>query len=98
MAHRDVSTEASPFGRAQALAGGLLGTLQMARALADVGRRIDLAGLDRLMGLVCAKSLDLSPADGKRMRSLLVVLLRETDLLANSLSLGTAVPRSRPPS
>jgi hypothetical protein len=80
----------SPLAATAALADGVFSTLRMARALAQSGRRIDLDGLDRLGGLLCAKSLDLSPEDGRRMRGTLVEMLKDVDAL--TLALRAAPP------
>jgi hypothetical protein len=85
---------ATALGGARALADGLAGTLRMARGLAAAGRRVDVAGLDRAIGLLCAKSLDLPPEEGRQMRVVLIALLREVDALAATLApvRGTTVP------
>ena len=51
----------APLRGVEALADGVARTVQMARKLAEVRRRVDLAGLDRMVGLLCAKMLDLRP-------------------------------------
>ena len=85
MAQSDHGSDVSPLGTANRLADGIVSTLRMARALATAGRRIDVAGLDRLIGLLCAKSLDLPPEDGRRMRVTLIALLAEVDALSATL-------------
>jgi hypothetical protein len=67
------------------LAAAIAGTLRMARALAASGRRIDLAGLETSVGLLCAKSLDLPPEEGRQMRIVLVTILQEIDALAETI-------------
>ncbi|MDE2006153.1 MAG: hypothetical protein KGI51_06275 [Rhodospirillales bacterium] len=76
----------SPREQACALAGGLTQTLALARALAEAGRRIDLAGLDSQVGLLCARMLDLDPEDGRGARVELIRLRAELDALAAVLS------------
>jgi hypothetical protein len=76
---------ATPLGDARGLAEGIASTLRIARALAGAGRRIDLEGLDRPIGLLCAKSLDLPPEQGRQMRVVLIALLREVDALSETL-------------
>jgi hypothetical protein len=76
------SPRTTPLGSARDLAQGISGTLRMARALAEAGRPIDLAGLDDPVGLLCAKSLDLPPAQGRQMRVLLIALRQEIDVLS----------------
>jgi hypothetical protein len=80
-----VLRRASPLGDARGLAAGIAGTLRMARALAAAGRRIDLDGLQGPVGLLCAKSLDLPPEEGRRMRGVLIDLLREIDVLSATM-------------
>jgi hypothetical protein len=72
----------SPSDRAAALARAAVGTLQVARALAQSRRSIDLAGLDQEIGRLCAAALDLPAAQGRAMRPLLVDVLAELDALA----------------
>lgn len=43
------------------LAGAVLGTVRLAHSLVASQRRVDLAGLDREVGLLCAQALDLPP-------------------------------------
>ena len=69
------------IGGAEVEAEAVRGVLALARSMATVGRRVDLAGLDRLVGRLCARSLDLPPGDGRRMSLLLAGLLVEIDLL-----------------
>ena len=70
---------------ARNLAAGIAATLRVARALAASGRRIDLAGIDGSIGLLCAKSLDLPPVQGRQMRIVLVGLLQEIDALSETI-------------
>ncbi len=79
----------TPLTNARRLAGGIASTLRMARALATAGRSIDLTGLDRAVGLVCAKSLDLPPEEGDQMRETLIALLQELDNLGDALEART---------
>jgi hypothetical protein len=60
-------------------------TICVARVLVEHGRTIDLTGLDRGIGLLCAKALDLPPDAGRKVRSHLIVLLKEADSLAEAL-------------
>jgi len=85
----------SPLAATAALADGVFSTLRVARALAESGRRIDVDGLDRLMGLLCAKSLDLPPEDGRRMRLTLLEMLDDVDALSHALR--AAPPQVGPP-
>ncbi len=75
---------ASHDARAQAtaLAEQACRTVAVARALLASGRRVDLTGLDRSVGLLCAKALDLQPEEGRAARAELVQLMAELDLLS----------------
>ncbi len=75
----------TPFFNARRLAAGIASTLRMARALASAGRSIDLTGLDGAVGLLCAKSLDLPPEEGRQMRETLMAVLQELDTLTDAL-------------
>ncbi|HEY2615746.1 MAG TPA: hypothetical protein VGI78_00260 [Acetobacteraceae bacterium] len=63
-----------PVAAVGALASELMQTVGLACALAESGRAIDLAGLDDRVGLLCAKSLDLPPDEGRRVRPRLIAL------------------------
>ncbi len=76
----------TPLEQVSGLATGLTQTLALARALTDAGRRIDLAGLDGQVGLLCARALDLDPPEGHRARLALMGLRAELDALAAALS------------
>lgn len=73
------------FQTAAILAEVASGTLQMARVLAAGARVLDLSGLDGDIGLLCARTLDLNPADGRAMRPRLITLLEELDALRAAL-------------
>ena len=79
----------TPLTTAHRLAGGIAGALRMARALATAGRAIDLAGLEDSVGLLCAKSLDLAPAEGREIRETLIAVLQELDTLGDVLQART---------
>jgi hypothetical protein len=85
---------ASPLADVRALAQSIAGTLRVARGLAAAGRRIDLAGLEGPVGLLCAKTLDLPPEQGRQMRVVLTDLRRELDVLAAALR---TKPSEEPP-
>lgn len=59
--------------------------LRLARGMVQSGRRVDLTGLDAMVGRLCAGSLDLPPDDGRRMGRVLAELLVEIDALHASL-------------
>ena len=82
----------------EALADGLGKTVSMARALAASGRAVDLEGLDRHIGLLCAKALDLPPELGRAQRVHLVKLRADLEALSALLSSdGPPPPRARKP-
>lgn len=74
------------------LAAQLRNTLGVARALVEAGRRIDLAGLDDQVGLLCARMLDLEPDEGRSARVELIRLRAELDLLAAELARPPPTP------
>lgn len=69
----------------QALAEQVQRIVAISRALAGSGRRVDLAGLDGAVGLLCAKTLDLPPDQGRLARPQLAAILAELDLLGAAL-------------
>lgn len=75
-----------PLAAASALAEELASTISLARALAESGRAVDLTGLDLRIGLLCAKSLDLPPEQGREMRPALVLLSRAVEALSRVLA------------
>ncbi len=60
-------------------------TVNLAAGLAAGGRRVDVAGLDRSVGLLCAKALDLPPVEGHAACALLFSLLDRIDALGVAL-------------
>ncbi len=68
-----------------AMGDGLARTICIARILVQNGRTIDLAGLDRGVGLLCAKALDLPSEYGRSVRPHLIALLGEADSLTEAL-------------
>jgi hypothetical protein len=67
------------------LADSLSQMLRMTRALVAGGRSVDITGLDRQIGLLCDKTLDLPPEDGRTLRPLLVSLLTDLDALSSAV-------------
>jgi len=59
--------------------------LRMTCALVARGRTVDLTGIERQVGLLCAKTLDLPPEDGRVLRPLLINLLGDLDTLSHAL-------------
>jgi hypothetical protein len=68
-------------------ARSLAGTARLACALAEAGERIDLAGLTTQVGLLCARSLDLPPEQGRTVREELMMLRIQLDTLAHALGM-----------
>ena len=62
----------------------LKNVVDTARALVDANREVDLTGLDREIGLLCAKSLDLPPDEGRRIRPRLIALFGSVEGLSRS--------------
>jgi hypothetical protein len=62
-------------------------TLALARALVHAGHRIDLEGVEREIGDLCAETVALPRADGQALRPALESLLREVEALEDDLSL-----------
>ena len=79
---------ASPLEHARALAQAIAGMLRVARGFVAAGRRVDLAGLEEPVGLLCARSLDLPPEQGRQMRVVLIDLRRELDALSETLRIA----------
>lgn len=67
------------------LASRLARSMAVARALIRAGRTLDLAGLDDGVGLLCAQTLDLPPAQAVTVLPCLTLLAQELDLLQQSL-------------
>ena len=79
-----------PVAAVSALADELSRTIGLARALAQSGRTIDLAGLDTRIGLLCAKSLDLPPEEGRALRPRLIALSGSIEALSRTVSARAA--------
>jgi hypothetical protein len=60
------------------------GVLMLARALAEMRRPIDLAGLQDAVGRLCAACLDLAPEQGRALRPRLWALLAQVDALSRA--------------
>ncbi len=70
-----------PEQELMALAAQTLRLISVAQALAGSSRHIDLDGLERHVGLICAKALDLAPGRAGLMKIELRRLLDELDSL-----------------
>ena len=60
--------------------------LRIARLLLNAGRRVDIQGLDRVVGILCARALDLPPDQGRLVRPSLAILLIELDTLSVAMN------------
>ena len=58
---------------------------------------MDLTGLEDQVGLLCAKALDLPPAEGRTMRGELVAVLARMDALTVALRHARDVPTNGVP-
>jgi hypothetical protein len=79
-----------PIAAVRGLAEELRKTTDLARALAGSGRAIDLTGLDHEVGLLCAKSLDLPPDQGRCVRPRLIALSGAIEALSRVLAARAA--------
>jgi hypothetical protein len=79
-----------PIAAVRGMAQELRKTTELARALAESGRAIDLTGLDHEVGLLCAKSLDLPPDEGRRIRPQLIALTGVMEALSRVLAARAA--------
>jgi hypothetical protein len=73
-----------------ALCDAVTRTVRIAHALIESGQPVDLTGLDRGVGLLCAKSLDLPPSMGRALRPRLVAVLQTLDEM--TLAMGRDNP------
>jgi hypothetical protein len=62
----------------------LKSVVDTACALVASNRDVDLTGLDREIGLLCAKSLDLPPDEGRRIRPRLIALFGSVEGLSRA--------------
>jgi len=74
----------------RALAEQLTCMIDVSRGLVEAGRAIDLTGLDRQVGLLCAKSLDLPPDEGRRVRPRLLALSGSIEALSRAMAARAA--------
>jgi len=85
-----------PIEAVCAFADELTNVLTVAMSFLEAGRSIDLTGLNDQVGLLCAKSLDLPPDEGRRVRPRLIVLSASIEALSRALQ-KTAPCSSAPP-
>lgn len=75
----------SPAVAVAAAIAALDGTLVVARALVESGRRIDLGGLERDAVALCAAVLVLDVAEARRLRPAIEALRLQVDSLAAAM-------------
>ncbi|HYF08456.1 MAG TPA: hypothetical protein VD970_12605 [Acetobacteraceae bacterium] len=85
-----LSPAPDPALAVHAAAEAMLGTIAVARALVEAGRRVDLAGLDREIGTICVAALALPVTDGRQLRPALEALAQAVDGLAGLLRTASA--------
>ena len=85
MARMTDSISIHPTEAVCALADELMNVLSVATCFLEAGRSIDLTGLNDQVGLLCAKSLDLPPDEGRRVRPRLIVLSGSIEALSRAL-------------
>jgi len=86
LSDRTPATPDDPAASVAALADGIGNTLRMARALAEAKRPIDLTGLDNLIGILCARMLDLPLDQGRALRDRLAAIDTEISDLAGFIT------------
>lgn len=83
-AARTQGSDGVPAALMEAIAA-TAGMLRLAEGIAAAGRPVDLAGLDDVLGRVCAQALDLPPALGAGLRPALAGLASDLDRLSLAL-------------
>ncbi len=78
-------SDAACTAAVEQLGDGLVAMVRTARALAAAQRPIDLAGIDNMVGVYCARALDLPLVEGRKLRDRLKCLETEIDLLERDL-------------
>ena len=79
-------TMETPADDVSAFAEQLSKLVEIAHALVDSNRKVDLTGLESEIGLLCAKSLDLPPDEGRRIRPRLLALFGSVEGLSRAFS------------
>lgn len=82
----DEHASLDPVAAVRALADELTQMVGVATALVHARRPVDLTGLDCQVGLLCAKSLDLPPDEGRRVRPRLIALSGSMEVLSRALA------------
>jgi hypothetical protein len=71
-----------PLASLRSFMEDLENAITVARTLVEAGHAIDLTGFDRMVGLLCAQTLDLPPEDARTLHDDLVSLLAAVDALS----------------
>ena len=71
--------------------------LRLASGMLASSRRLDLAGMDQMVGRLCARCLDLPPEEGRAMRPHLAGLLAEIDALNATIPVPPGTPQAGAP-
>jgi hypothetical protein len=87
----------APLTDLRAFTDGVTHMLGVALSLVEVGRSVDLAGLEEQIGLLCAKALDLPPDEGRAIRIELIALLARVEALSVALRHASGMPISGKP-
>jgi hypothetical protein len=82
----DNAEQDTQLGAVRRFAADLADTVGLARRLVARGVAVDLTGLEQQVGLLCAKTLDLPPEQGRRMRPDLIALDADVGQLARALA------------
>jgi hypothetical protein len=85
MARMTDSIPVRPIEAVYALADEVTNVLNVATLFVQAGCSIDLTGFNDQVGLLCAKSLDLPPDEGRRVRPRLILLSGSIGALSRAL-------------
>jgi hypothetical protein len=91
-AHMKAEAADAPLHALRSYLEDLNNSIVVARTLLERGHTVDLTGFDDLVGLLCAKALDLPPDQGRVVRSDLIALAAAVDDLSGAL--GRGLPRA----
>ena len=80
-----MAVTSSPIQNTIALRDRVIAILHTARALSATGRAVDLTGLDNLIGMLCAKILDLPDEEARGFRAALCGIAAELETLNQAL-------------
>ncbi|MGI4977529.1 MAG: hypothetical protein ACRYG6_11360 [Janthinobacterium lividum] len=86
----DRSADQRAADAARHLGAQLIATLSTARILVESGREVDLSGAQDSVGQLCARILDLPPANGRELLDVLQAVQAEVDRTTAALELRTS--------